>query len=323
MNNYKIANTALATGRIGLGCMKLSPAFNGVPTSATECRRLCHLIETALDAGVNLFDHADIYGLGHVETLFGHAMADLKDRREQMLIQSKCGIRLADRGQSGTMGFFDFSYDHIVWSVEQILQRLRVDYLDILLLHRPDPLMQPEEVARAFDQLHSTGKVRYFGVSNQSVGQMQLLQKYLDQPLVINQLEFSLFHADLVSDGVEVNRQQTLYANTAGLLDFCRLHDILVQAWAPLGQPAGYSGNCESGRNQAAEQLLDQMARQRQVSWRAMALAWILRHPAGIQPILGTTNPDHLLDNCAADGIELSREDWTALLVAARGKPMP
>ncbi len=323
MNYYKIPHTDLGTGRIGLGCMNLTPAYNETGTSASVRRRLCQLIETAIDAGVNLFDHADVYAAGAVEAVFGHAMHDLKGLRERMLIQSKCGIRIAEPEGWGRMGFFDFSHDHILHSVDASLQRLQVEYLDILLLHRPDPLMQPEEVARAFDTLHSAGKVRHFGVSNQNVGQMQLLQKHLDQPLVINQLEFSLFHSDLVSDGVEVNRQQAAYPNTSGLLDYCRLNNILVQAWSPLGQPASYSGNRDSNRNRAAEELLDSMARARNVNRRAVALAWILRHPAGIQPILGTTNPAHLLDNCAADAIDLSREEWTQLLVAARGLPMP
>lgn len=322
MKQYQIPHTDIATGRIGLGCMNMTPAFGDAGSSAEVRQRLCELIETALDAGINLFDHADIYAAGAVEQVFGHALGNLRGRRETMVIQSKCGIRIAQR-DGGPMGYFDFSYEHILWSVDQSLRRLQTDYLDILLLHRPDPLMEPEEVARAFENLRETGKVRHFGVSNQSVSQLQLLHKYLTVPLVINQLEFSLYHSDLVSNGVEVNRQQHTYANTSGLLDYCRLHNILIQAWAPLGQPASYSGNRTSDRNQAAEQLLERMAGAHNVGWRALALAWILRHPAGIQPIIGTNSPGHLRANCAADAIELNRADWTELLVAARGQPMP
>ncbi|MFT4178644.1 MAG: aldo/keto reductase [Thermomonas sp.] len=318
MQKLTLGHDGPTASRIALGCMHLSRAWDATPLTNEERRNTQALLETALTHGINLFDHADIYARGKSERLFGEALRAAPELRRNMLLQSKCGIRFAD-DPPDTPQRYDFSFDHITASVDGILSRLGVDYIDILLLHRPDPLAQPEEVARAFDDLHAAGKVRHFGVSNHSAGQISLLQKHLRQPLVANQLELSLHHHHLISEGILVNQPDGNAAHAAGLLDFCRLHDIRVQAWAPLAG-GRFAGDAD---DDPVTVLLRKLADAHGVAVEAILLAWLLRHPAGIQPIVGTTNPARLAASCAADTVELSREDWYALLTAARGVKVP
>ncbi len=324
MKTYKLANTDLEVSRIAYGCMALGGSWDSAPHGDDEVRRAIEIVTAAVEAGINLFDHADIYARGKSETVFAEVLRALPGLRERIVIQSKCGIRFPDTPEVGTPGRYDFSHDYIVNSAEASLRRLGIEQMDILLLHRPDPLMEPDEVARAFEALHGAGKVRYFGVSNFSASQVTLLQRSVAPPLVVNQLEISLLHHHLISEGIGINQTGYPYAATTGTLDFCRLHDLRVQAWTPVARGKIFAP--ESG---APEQLLavantiDELAKALGTSREAIALAWLLRHPAGIQPVVGTANPDRLRDSCKADSVDLSREAWYELLEAARGKPVP
>ena len=312
MKTYRIPRTDLDVSRIACGCMHLSRAWDDAPVTAEEKSATIALVEAAVDRGITLFDHADIYARGKSELLFGEALRQVPGLRERIVLQSKCGIRFAGDPDAGSPARYDFSRGHLVRSVEGILKRLDTDHLDLLLLHRPDPLMEPAEVASAFDHLLDSGKVLHFGVSNHNASQISFLQEHLDQRLVVNQIELSLLHHAPVSDGILFN--QAGDGGASATLDYCREYEILVQAWSPLagGKLAG-----------PALELAEQYAQAKGVATEAILLAWLLRHPAGIQPIIGTTRPDRLVAACAADGIELSREEWYALLAAVRGAGVP
>lgn len=288
------------------GCMRLADF---------DKQRMNHFIHTSMELGVNFFDHADIYGGGKSEEIFGEAMkGDSSLRREDMIIQSKCGIR---------NGCYDLSKDYILDSVDNILKRLQMDYLDILLLHRPDALIEPEEVAEAFDLLEKSGKVRSFGVSNHKPMQIELLKKYAKQPLVINQLQFSIPVSNMVANGMEVNMETPGSADRDGsVLDYCRLNDITIQAWSPFQMP-DWKG-CFLGAADYPElnQKVDELAQKYQVSGTTIATAWILRHPAGMQVIAGTTSEERLKEIVQACSINLTREEWYELYLAA-GHPLP
>lgn len=292
-----------------------------VPAVAVGCMRIANMdetqaqafVDTALEHGANFFDHADIYGRGQSEVVFGKAMA--RYDREQLLIQTKCGI------VPGKM--FDFSYEHIVSSVEGSLKRLNTEYVDVLLLHRPDALMEPEEVAKAFDRLKADGKVRQFGVSNQNAAQMQLLQRYLDMPLCANQLQLSVMHAPMIQAGLNVN----LYNDSAvmrdgGLLEFCRLNDITVQPWSPMQY--GFFEGCFVDNEKFPElnRVMSEIGQRYGVNNTTVAMAWLLRHPANMQPVTGTTNLSRLKDCLAAADVVLTREEWYAIYMAA-GNVLP
>jgi predicted oxidoreductase len=304
--------------------MHLGGSWNANPPTSEEKNKAALLIETALEQGINFFDHADIYTRGKSETVFGEILAASPGLRETIILQSKCGIRFPDTPTPGAPGRYDFSYAHILLSVEDSLTRLQTDYLDILLLHRPDPLADPLEVARAFDELHKSGKVRYFGVSNHTAGQIALLQKYVHQPLIANQVELNLLHSGLITEGILANQDGVTYTAALGTLDYCRLHGIMIQAWAPVagGNLIDPGPNADAAAQRVAP-LIARLAEEKGTTREAVVLAWLLRHPAGIQPVVGTTNRDRLIASCAADSVTLSREEWYALLVAARGKPVP
>ena len=294
--------------------MQLSKAWDDAPITASEISSTIKLVETALEQGITLFDHADIYARGKSELLFGEALRQMPGLRDRIVLQSKCGIRFADTPQVGMPARYDFSRDYLLDSVEGSLRRLGTERLDLLMLHRPDPLMQPDEVASAFDALHRSGKVRYFGVSNHTASQISLLQKFVNQPLVVNQIEVSLLHHYPISETILGNQQGGTYTGATGTLDYCREHEVLVQAWSPL------AGGKLSG---LAAELVAELARAKGTSPEAVLLAWLLKHPAPIQPIVGTTNPERLVASCAGDGVELSREEWYSLLAAVRGVGVP
>ncbi len=286
-----------------------------VPTVAVGCMRIKNMSEseasafvnTALENGANFFDHADIYGGGRSESVFGKAIVSIP--REDIIIQTKCGIR---------QGQFDFSYEHIVNSVEGSLSRLKTDYIDVLLLHRPDALMEPEEVARAFDTLKSSGKVRHFGVSNQNPYQMRLLQNYLDMPLCANQLQFSIMHTPMIQSGINVNMYNDSAINRdGGVLDYCRLNKITIQPWSPM-QYGFFEGSfIDNEKFPQLNETLDKLAKEYNVTKTTIAFAWILRHPAKMQPITGTTNLTRLADCIKATEIRLTREQWYEIYRAA------
>ena len=272
------------------------------------------LVGTAIDHGVDFFDHADVYGsVEHgCERRFAEAMALTPAQREHVVLQSKCGIV-----RDGP--YFDFSAEHILRSVEGSLEALGTDYLDILLLHRPDALVEPEEVAAAFDQLEAAGKVRAFGVSNHTPGQIELLRRYVRQPLVANQVQLSITHAPLVAQGVAANMaglDQSVDRDN-GTLDYCRLHDITVQAWSPL-QAGFFTGPfLGSPDYPQLNAVIDRLAVQYDVAPLAIATAWITRHPARMQVVLGTTTPQRVVDAAAGSDLPLTRAEWYELFRAA------
>lgn len=315
MRAYPIPHTPLETSRVAYGCMNIGGGWDPAPITAEVQKSAEAAVETAFACGMNLFDHADIYCAGKSEQVFAKILRDAPTLRDRIIVQSKCGIR-PDR--------YDFSYEHILQSVDGILSRLGTDRLDILILHRPDPLAEPAEVARAFDALQSSGKVRHFGVSNHTVGQIELLRQSVRQPIVVNQLEFSLAQPALVVEGFTANQAGAASALATGILDYCRLHHILVQAWSPLGGGKLLKTTADSPAPlQQTAALVATLAEAKGVSAEAILLAWILRHPAGIQPVIGTTKPERIRHSAQADDVQLSREEWYQLLTTARGKNMP
>lgn len=305
MKYLPIPTTEMNTSEIIHGCMRIAKM---------ELADAELLLKTAMDNGINFFDHADIYGAGRSEEVFAEALNMNPAVREKIFIQSKCGIR---------KGFFDFSKEHILTSVNASLKRLRTDYLDVLLLHRPDTLMEPEEVAEAFNELESAGKVRHFGVSNQNPGQIALLQKYVDQKLIIDQLQFSLTNTGMIDRGFNVNMEdKPSVDHDGGILEYCRLHDIRIQPWSPF--LFGYFEGVFLNHPKFPElnKALDRIAAEKGTNKSALVIAWILRHPAKMQPIVGTTNPERLIDICKASEITLSRPEWYEIYRAA-GNELP
>ncbi len=318
---FSLPHTESMVSRIAYGCL----AIGRQPCDDVRARETTtRILEAALSCGINFFDHADIYANGRSEELFGDVLRQDPSLRDQMIVQSKCGVRFEGDPKDTSPGRYDFSYDHIVTSAEGSLRRLRIDQLDVLLLHRPDPLIEPDEVARAFDDLYRDGKVRCFGVSNFNAGQMALLQQSLSQPLVVNQLEISLLHHYLINENVVFNQTESVQAGTGGTLDYCRLREIRVQPWSPIarGKIITPSANAAETTQAVARQLAID-AQTHQTSPEAIALAWLLRHPARLQPIIGSTNLQRITNCCKADAIELSREQWYTLFNTARGKPVP
>lgn len=275
------------------------------------------LVETALSAGINAFDLADIYGGGRCEELLGQVLNNRSDLREKMWIQSKCGIRIEE------FTYFDFSKDYILELVDGILKRLQVDYLDSLLLHRPDALMEVDQVAEAFDILHKSGKVRDFGVSNQNPMMMELLKKEVKQPLSINQLQLSAAFTPGFEAGFHVNMEGDKAAvRDSSVFEYCKLNDMVIQAWSVL-QFGYFKGNFVGNEQfQQLNQVLNRLALKYDVSPSAIAIAWVLRYPAKMQAVVGTTNPKHLLEASQASNLTLTRKEWYEIYLAA-GNDLP
>lgn len=305
MKNIRLGNSELEVGEISLGCMRMNKLSK---------KEAADVIENAMEVGVDFFDHADIYGGGESEEVFADAIGMNSTVREKMKIQTKCGIR---------DGFFDFSKEHILSSVDSSLRRLKTDYIDVLLLHRPDTLMEPEEVAEAFTKLKESGKVRHFGVSNQNPMQIELLKKYVEQDLIVNQLQFSIVHTPMIDAGLNVNmRHNQAIVRDSNVLEYSRLNDMTVQAWSPFqhGMIEGpFIGNEQFPEVNAK---LQELAETKGVTDSAIATAWILRHPATIQPIVGTMNTQRLTDIAKASDVQLSRKEWYELYRAA-GNDLP
>jgi predicted oxidoreductase len=301
--------------------MPLGGSWDEAPLGAEAKSRAVKAKAAALEAGIDFFDHADIYCRGKSESVFALALAELGVARSKLVLQSKCGIRFAGDGGAEAPHRFDFSYQHIVRSVEHSLSRLNTDYLDVLLLHRPDPLVEPDEVARAFDELEKSGKVRHFGVSNHTPAQIELLARSLRQPIVTNQLQLSLVHSHLLDAGIAMNQGKPA-TGADGLLDYCRLHGITIQAWGPLGAGRALGGD-DDERSLTLRQLVVRLAERKGVLPEAIPVAWLLRHPARIQPVVGSTDPARIRAAASGDGIELSREEWYELYVAGRGEKLP
>jgi predicted oxidoreductase len=317
---YRLLGTSdLNVSQIGFGAMAIGGSWDETPITDTARQAAMKVLRTALDAGINFFDHADIYCNGKSEQVFADLWQDAPHLRQGIYIQTKCGIRFDPPHR------FDFSYDHIIASVEGSLRRLRTDYIDVLLLHRPDPLVELEEVARAFDELHSAGKVRWFGVSNHTAAQMELLRKYLNQALVVNQVEFNLIHTHMLDEGILFNQYNPRLARNEGVIEYCRLNNIALQAWAPLatGRLTGKPRQNDDAHIKITAELVAQLAAEKGVHPETLLIAWILRHPAQVQPLPGTTNPERLLACCDAEQISLTREEWYRLFLAGRGEGLP
>ncbi|ODT78921.1 MAG: aldo/keto reductase [Pelagibacterium sp. SCN 64-44] len=307
MKTYSLSQSDLSVSSVVLGLMRIAQM------SDADIRAL---VEAALDAGVTVFDHADIYGgeRHRCEARFGEALQLTTAQREKMIIQSKVGIR---------RGWFDFSKEHILATVDESLAALRSDYLDVLLLHRPDTLVEPEEVAEAFDMLHAAGKVRHFGVSNHTPGQIELLKSAVNQPLLFNQVQLSITHANLFAQGIAANMaglDQSITRDN-GLLDYSRLNGMTLQAWSPF-QKQFFDGVFIGDRDNYAElnDLLEELAAAYGVTPTGIAVAWITRHPANIQVVLGTTRPERVRESAAGSDVQLTREEWYRLFRAAGHK---
>ena len=302
--------------------VKLGKSSLSVPTVAVGCMRIggmsdhdaAALIDKALSMGANFFDHADIYGGGRCEEKFAKVYGMNADRREKVILQSKCGIR---------DGRYDFSREHILSSVDGILSRLKTEYLDVLLLHRPDILCEPEEVAETFRALKESGKVRHFGVSNHNPMQIALLERYLDMPIVANQIQLSITNCTAMSQGINVNMENDRATMRDGsVLDYCRLNDIQIQAWSPF-QYGFFDGVfLDNPDFEELNRALAEVAEAHHVSKTVITVAWLLRHPAKIVPVTGTTKLYRLEDCLRAADITLTREEWYAIYRAA-GNDIP
>ena len=305
MKSINLGNSGLEASADALGCMRIAEL------GASE---LAQLIDACLEAGIDFFDHADIYGGGRCEERFGEYLHTHPGVRDRILIQSKCGIR---------PGFFDFSLPHILHSVDQSLTRLQTDHLDVLLLHRPDTLMEPEEVAEAFTHLHQSGKVRHFGVSNQNPSQMALLQKYVPFKLIADQLQFGPAHTPLVDSGLNVNIKSplgTMY--DGGVLEYCRLNEITIQTWSPFLFGFFEGVFLTSERYTELTRTLGRIGERYRLSPGAAAVAWVARHPAKIQTIIGSTKPQRVRENARGADVELTREEWYEIYRSA-GNRLP
>ncbi|RDW19771.1 aldo/keto reductase [Oceanobacillus chungangensis] len=305
MKKIKLGTSNLEVSNISLGCMRLGKL---------EVNEAAEVIHNALDLGIDFFDHADIYSGGKSEEIFAEAIGMSPSVREKIFIQTKAGIR---------EGYFDFSKEHILKAVDGSLTRLKTDYVDSLLLHRPDTLMEPEEVAEAFTILQDSGKVRHFGVSNQNPMQIELLKKYINQDLIVNQLQFSIMHSGMIDAGIQVNTKHENSLNRDGsILDYSRLHDMTIQAWSPFQH--GFFGGVFIDNEQFPElnTKLEEIGEKYGINKSAVAIAWILRHPAKIQPIVGTLNKERLTNIVKANEIDLTRKEWYEIYLAA-GNDLP
>ncbi len=300
--------------RLGYGCMGLGGDWDSPELTDADREVAFSALDAAVEAGITLFDHADIYRQGKAERVFGEWLAARPGLRERLVIQSKGGIRLATDTQPG---HYNADPAYLEDCIHHSLERLGIDHLDLWLLHRPDPLWEPDRLARCFHALQSAGKVTYFGVSNMHHHQLALLGDALGDPPLVNQLEISLARRELIEADISFNTGAA--QDTAGTVDFCRRRGIQLQAWGCLAG-GRYSREASSG---PAAALVAELAGNRQCSAEAIVLAWLLRHPAGIQPLVGSTQPSRIAACADATGLELSREDWYRLYIAARENPLP
>jgi len=305
VKELKIGNGMITASEIALGVMRIADC---------EKKEASRLISAAIDEGIDFFDNAAVYEDGKCEEIFGQIVSETAGLREKMIIQTKCGILPSS---------FDSSKEHILSSVENSLKRLKTDYIDILLLHRPDALVEPGEVADAFDLLHSSGKVRYFGVSNHNSMQIELLSRYCNQRIMVNQLQLSIAHTAMIDAGLNVNMKNPPAVDRDGsIMDYCRLNDITIQAWSPFR--ISYDKEVFMGHSdyRRLDKKLDEIAKSKGTSASAIVIAWILRHPAGIQAIVGTMNANRLKEICKGSAVKLTREEWYGIYMAA-GNELP
>ena len=302
MSKLDLGKSGLLASNISLGCMRIGDLD---PSAAAG------VVRTAYDGGIDLFEHADIYGGGRCEEVFAEALKTAGISRSEVLIQTKAGIR-------PDLGMFDFSKEHIIDSVDRSLKRLGTDYVDLFALHRPDTLMEPEEVAAAFDELHESGKVRHFGVSNHSSGQMRLLQKYVNQKLIVNQLQLSVMHTPMIDAGLNVNMKNDAGMDRdGGVLEYSRLHDVTIQAWSPYQYGFFEGVFVDNPKFPELNAKLSEIGARYGISNTAIATAWILRHPASMQVVIGTMNEGRIRDITDAADVRLTRQEWYEIYRAA------
>jgi len=301
MRTINLGSTGLEVPVLAVGCMRINEI---------DKVKAGKFIKSAMDLGANFFDHADVYGGGTCEEIFSEVIGMNSRIRDKIIIQSKCGIRPG--------AAFDFSKKHILSSVDGILKRLKTDYLDVLLLHRPDALMEGEEVAGAFSVLQQTGKVRNFGVSNQNPMQIQLLKRYVKQPIVANQIQVSITNCSIISQGLHNNMQDDFAVNRDGnVLDFCRLNDITIQCWSPFQYGFFKGVFLDNPEFPELNARINKIAKKYSVPNTTIAIAWLLRHPARMQPVTGTMNIERFKDCAKAADITLTRDEWYAIFLAA------
>jgi len=325
MKTQLLGDSDLQVTRLGYGCMPLGGSWDTSPLTEQTRKEAMRSIHAALDQGITFFDHADIYCRGKSEEVFSAIWNEVPNLREKIILQSKCGIRFPGEPHPDSPQRFDFSYEHILEAVEGSLKRLKTSYLDVLLLHRPDPLVEPEEVAKAFQELHQAGKVRHFGVSNHTAAEIELLRKYVDLPLIANQVAFNVIHTHMLDEGIVFNQDNPRLTRNEGTIEYCRQHNITLQAWGSLawGQLTGRKQDHPAPHVANTAALVAQMAKEKGVSGEAILIAWILRHPAKIQPIIGTTDPGRIAAACQGDQVELNREEWYRLFDSGRGEELP
>jgi predicted oxidoreductase len=309
MNLQQVGKSDLFTSRLSYGCMRIAGTWDPKEITTERRENGKKAVVAAYEAGYTLFDHADIYCSGGSEDIFGDVLKDIPSMRDEIVIATKCGIRW--KGDSGPDAphRYDFSKEHILWSCDESLKRLGVETIDLYQLHRPDLLMDPADIAIAFEKLHFEGKVRFFGVSNFSPSFVTTLQAGLPFPIAVNQVEIHLGRLDCFTDGT---------------LDQCLRDDITPLAWSPLGGGfLGTGATSDDPKKLRIQTAVDAMAAKYGVSRTVMSLAWLLKHPSKIVPIVGSAKPENIRDAAKADEVELTREDWYTLLLAARGEALP
>lgn len=301
MKNARIKDQNVSN--IAQGCMRLD---------VLSVQEVEALIRSDLALGINFFDHADIYGGGTCESLFGEVLKKDPTLREQMIIQTKCGIHRSETNH------FDFSKDYIIACVDKSLERLQCGYLDYLLLHRPDTLVEPEEVDAAFEELYASGKVRHFGVSNHNPLQIELLQKDVKRPIEINQMQFSIMHTPMIDAGFNVNTFDARAIDRDNMtLEYCRIHDITIQCWSPFQFGMFEGVFLDNPKFPEVNKRVNELAKHYNVTNSTIAVAWILRHPAHMQVVLGSTNLSRIKDICEVENFSLTREEWYSIYIAA------
>ncbi|KZN48510.1 aldo/keto reductase [Pseudoalteromonas luteoviolacea] len=308
-------------GPIAYGCMGLGG--QGPHLTSADVMQAHSVIDCALESNISFFDHADIYRDGRAEQVFGKVLSERPDLRAKMVIQSKCGIRKKNDEQ---VGRYDFSSEWVKHSVDGILSRLNIEYLDVLMLHRPDPLMQIDELAEQISRLKRQGKINHIAVSNMNLHQMSFLQSALNMPIISNQIEMSLAKLDWLNDGVMVGSQGNhLVDFVSGTLEYCQQHEIQLQAWGSMakGQFSEQGLYSDELRVRKTSQLVKKLAHKYHVSVEAIVLAFVLRHPAKVQPVIGTTQEIRIKNAVEAIDVCLEREDWYNLYVSSRGNPLP
>lgn len=309
MRTQNLGKSSLVSTRLSYGCMRVAGTWDPKTFTPELEREGVKAILCAYEAGYTLFDHADIYGRGLCESVHGKVLRENPSLKKQTVLVSKCGIRWQDDPKPGDPHRYDFSYEHIVWSCEQTLKRLGVEAIDLYLLHRPDLLADPTDIAKAFVQLKQQGKVKEFGVSNFRPAMLTAVQSACPMPLIVNQVEIHPARLDCFTDGT---------------LDQCLTDKITPMAWSPLaGGRLGDGGKGASPKEEALIKLLDSLAQAHGVSRTVLVLAWLLKHPAGIIPVIGSVKPERIKDAVKADALDLNREDWYRVLLSARGEALP